>query len=179
MEKRTDLIDLDRCISKIARKDRFALEELYREFRDPIYRFALMNLQDSGLAEDAMQTTFLRIMSGAELYKLGTNARAWIFSIARNVCCDMHKRKMPVIEDSVLTSVSDEYSIDDLTDSLTVKEAVGKLSWMEKEILSLYIFGGLRQTEIAKVLGISYIKVRSKYGYALKKLRKELSNYEK
>ncbi len=179
MEKKTDVMDLDRCISKIAHDDPFALEELYREFCDPIYRFALMNVRDHSIAEDITQTTFLRIMAGAATYKLGTNARAWIFSIARNACMDHHKRKIPVAEDFDPVYAADESSIEDLTDSIAVKEVVAKLSSLEKEILSLYIFGGLKQTEIAKILGISYIKVRSKYGYALKKLRKELQGYEK
>lgn len=175
MKGSAERIDLDRCLSKISRQDQFAVEELYREFKNPIYRYALMILQDSGLAEDAMQTTFLKIMSSAGSYKLGTNAKAWIFSIARNSCMDIAKKKTPVADDGTLSSIPDEYAIDDLTESLTVQEAVEKLSMMEKQILSLYIFGGLKQTEIARVLDIPYIKVRSLYGYALVKLRKELS----
>ena len=45
--------------------------------------------------------------------------------------------------------------------------------------MSLYIFSGLRQTEIAQVMKMPYIKVRSKYGYAVKKLRKEFGYDEK
>ena len=179
MEKKTEAFDLDRCISKIAHDDSFALEELYREFCDPIYRFALMNVRDHSIAEDIVQTTFLRIMAGAGTYRLGTNAKAWIFSVARNACKDLYKRKIPVVEYPYEETLADESSIDDLTDSITVRDAVAKLSILEREILSLYVFGGLKQPEIARILGLSYIKVRSKYNYALKKLRKELEGYEK
>ena len=56
--------------------------------------------------------------------------------------------------------------------------AVAKLSETEREIISLYLFGGLKQTDIARIMGMPYIKVRSLYGYALKKLRKELGGNE-
>lgn len=174
MRERTNGIDLDRCISKISRNDKFALEELYREYKNQIYRFALMTLGDSALAEDAMQSTFLKIMSAAGTYKLGTNANAWIFSIARNTCIDIIKKKLPVTDDSDMERMTDGFTMDDVTESIAVKEAVARLSETEREIISLYLFGGLKQTEIARILGMPYIKVRSLYGYALKKLRKEL-----
>ncbi len=167
-------VDLDLCISKISRCDEFALEELYRAYARPIYRFALMTLQDPSLAEDAMQETFVRIMSYSGTYRLGTNARAWIFSIARNSCMDVAGKKLPVAEDEVISRVPDEYQIDDVTENIVLREAIGRLTPTEREILSLHIYSGLKQTEIASVMKIPYIKVRSHYKYAIQKLRKEL-----
>lgn len=89
---------------------------------------------------------------------------------------DLYNKKVPIVEDTVLHSFSDEYAIDTLIDSITVREAIQKLTEIEKEILSLYIFAGLKQIEIAKVLQFPYVKVRSHYKYAIQKLRKELSD---
>ena len=83
--------NIDMCIRLIARHDYTALEEFYKEFSNPIYRFSLMLLHDSHLAEDAMQNTFVKIMANAKSYSPGTNPRAWIFAIARNVCMDYCK----------------------------------------------------------------------------------------
>lgn len=173
MKDRTTDIDLDRCLSKISNCDRFALEELYRAYSKPIYRYALAMLRDAGLAEDAMQSTFLRIMSSACTYKLGTNARAWIFTITRNVCFDIQNSRLNTTDDSVLASLSDEHSIDDLAEAVAVREAVGRLTDREREVISLYLFAGLKQTEIAGVMKLPYVKVRSSYECAIKKLRKE------
>lgn len=172
MDKTID-IDLDRCLGKISRRDRFALEELYRAYSKPIYKYALALLRDTALAEDAMQTAFLRIMSKAGTYKQGTNARAWIFTVTRNVCMDIHNERLPVTDDSVLAALADEHSMNDLAEAIAVRDAVGRLTDREREVLSLYLFGGLKQTEIAKILGLSYVKVRSHYECAIKKLRKE------
>lgn len=176
MKDNTVSIDLDRCLSKIAQRDRYALEELYRAFAKPIYRYALMILQDTGLAEDAMHNTFLKIMAGAGTYRLGTNPRAWIFRITRNVCTDIHNSKLPLAEDPAVLTLADEHSIDDLAESIAVRDAVARLTVTEREILSLYLVGGLKQTEIAKIMKLPYVRVRSHYEVAIKKLRKELSD---
>ncbi len=168
-------LDLDLCLSKISRGDNFALDELYREMADPIYRFSLMSLQDPSLAEDAMQETFLRIMSYSATYKLGTNARAWMYKIAKNACAYVVTKKLPVEEDEVINAVPDEYLICDTTEKIALRDAIGRLTSVEREILSLCIYSGLKQTEIAEVMGIPYIKVRSHYKYAIQKLRKELT----
>lgn len=166
-------IDLDRCISKISRRDPAAVEELYREFSGFVYKYALVILGDTGLAEDAMQNTFIRIMSSAGTYKLGTNPRAWIFRITRNVCMDIHNQKIPTSDVIEPETLSEEHLINDMSEAIAVREAVSKLTDREREVLSLYLFGGLKQTEIAKIIGLSYVRVRSIYECAIKKLRKE------
>ena len=55
---------------------------------------------------------------------------------------------------------------------IEVTEALKTLLPQEREIVSLFVFGGLKQTEIAEIMNLSYMKVRSKYGYAMKKLKK-------
>ena len=90
--------NIDMCIRLIARHDYTALEEFYKEFSNPIYRFSLMLLHDSHLAEDAMQNTFVKIMANAKSYSPGTNPRAWIFAIARNVCMDLYNKLVDCLE---------------------------------------------------------------------------------
>lgn len=170
---------LGTLIQRISVEDNAALEKLYREMKDPIYRYALMLLQDYSLAEDAMQVTFLKIMANADTYRPDGNAKAWIFAITRNTCHDLKKKNLPAAEDFILDRISEDRDIDDLTDVIAVKEALKLLTPIEREIMSLHVFAGFRQTEIAGIMGISYLKVRSHYGYAIKKLRKELGHHEK
>ena len=168
--------ELDMCVRLIAKHDNDALERLYHELSDPIYRFSLMILHDHHLAEDAMQTTFLKIMAGAGSYKPESNPRSWIFAIARNVCMDLCCMRVPVTEDEVLDLLPEKNDIGEVTESLAVREAVKKLTATEREILSLYVFAGLKQTEISKIMKIPYTKVRSHYKYAIQKLRKDLGD---
>ena len=52
---RTTEFDFNTCIQRISAKDEAAVDALYREMKDPVYRYALSLLHDHGLAEDAMQ----------------------------------------------------------------------------------------------------------------------------
>ena len=146
---------LDLCICEIAAGDRDALSRLYLDMKDPIFRFALSLVRSRQLAEDIEAETFLNIMQSACGYKPGTNARAWIFAIARNCCMDCMK------ENARLLTVDSE-SLDLLP---------GDTEGFEQTENAMLALEALK-TEIAKVLNLPYLSVRSKYGYALTKLRR-------
>ena len=47
------------------------MERLYREYRTPMFRIALAILRDEGLAEDAVQDAFLKLMKGRVYFQDG------------------------------------------------------------------------------------------------------------
>lgn len=166
---------LDLCICEIAKGDREALRDLYDEMKNPIFLFALSILRDYQLAEDAEEETFLAVMESARNYRPGTNAKAWLFSIARNCCMDIIKSnsKCVSLDDETLSSFpSREDEGEKAENAVIAAEAMGSLGEEERMIVSLYLLSGLRQTEIAEVLGMSYLSVRSKYAYAIRKLKR-------
>ena len=184
VEYKMNNAEIDLCIEQISKSDRDALRKLYDEFKTPIFRFALSILKDYKSAEDVMQDTFINIMQYCTSYKQGTNPKAWIFSISRNLCMQELKKHINMIDidnlEQQLTTSEPYYSIANRVDSI---ESLTVLEPALLEVVTLFVYGGLKQTEIAKVLGISYIKVRSRYGYAMKKLKAHYSerteNYEK
>lgn len=166
---------LDLCINEIATGNREALRQLYDEMKNPIFLFALSLVKNYQLAEDIEQETFLNIMQSARNYRPGTNAKAWIFGIARNCCIDSIKANSKYISIEIESLASIPASDNDLEraeNTVVVLEAMKLLDNDEQMIVALYLFSGLKQTEIAKVLKIPYISVRSKYGYAIKKLKR-------
>jgi len=52
---------------------------------DAVYRYALSLTRDRAEAEDLTQDTFLRAFRHWDQYTPGTNARAWLFTICRNL----------------------------------------------------------------------------------------------
>lgn len=165
---------LDLCICKIAAGDRDALRQLYNEMKDPIFLFALSLVQNHHLAEDIEEETFLNIMQSAHKYKAGTNARAWIFAIARNCCMDSMRANAKYISidnESLDLLPTDTDDFEQSENALLALEAFRVLNETERMIVSLYLYSGLKQTEIAKVMNIPYLSVRSKYGYAIAKLK--------
>jgi len=164
---------IDLCINEVSQNNQDALKKLYDEFGKPIFLFALSIVKDYQLAEDVAQETFLEIMASAKNYRMGTNPKAWIFSIARNISADTLKShyKNVLLSDEEMNDIPDLSNMSLLENRTDAFDALNTLDLLEKQIISLYLFSGLKQIEIAKVLDISYIKVRSKYGYAIKKLK--------
>ena len=74
-----------------------------------LYRFALRSLGDSGLAEEAVQTTYLRAWRAAARFdeSLGS-MRTWLFAIVRNVVVDMARARnaRPSLADASLADTA-------------------------------------------------------------------------
>jgi RNA polymerase sigma-70 factor (ECF subfamily) len=66
-----------------ARRAAFDAEALVH--LDAVYRYALSLTRDRSEAEDLTQDTFLRAFRHWDQYTPGTNARAWLFTICRNL----------------------------------------------------------------------------------------------
>lgn len=82
-------IKYDKYLQSIAEGNIDSLKQLYDEVHRQIYFFALSILNDEEDAKDVMQETFVKIKFGAGQYRPGTNPKAWIFRIARNLSIDM------------------------------------------------------------------------------------------
>jgi RNA polymerase sigma-70 factor (ECF subfamily) len=67
---------------------------VYRAHGSELYRFALRSLGDQGLAEEAVQETFLRAWQAANRFdeRLGS-LRTWLFAIVRNVVIDLSRAR--------------------------------------------------------------------------------------
>src|SRR3954447_23272080 len=66
------------------------VREAYAAHAGELYGFALRSLEDAGLAEEAVQDTFLRAWRAADRFdpELGS-LRTWLFAILRNVVIDL------------------------------------------------------------------------------------------
>ncbi len=172
--------DYDLAMDSICQGDYSKLQEIYVDFSSPIFRYALSITKDLQLAEDIMQDTFISIIKYAKSYKPNTNYKAWVFTIAKNLCNKALVKGKTIslddetFNDSIALSTKDQY--------LESLQALNVLKTLEREIVVLFVFDEFSQVEISKILGISYISVRSKYANAMKKLKKYYGsggNYEK
>lgn len=140
----------------------------YEQYKNGIFRYALSILKDVQLAEDVLQDTFLRLLSGRGFPDPGKE-RAWLYTVARNLCFDYlrkHRKERPEDEDIYHEG---RYAYIDL---------ISTLSTQEKEIVTLRIVGDLTHKEIGAVLGISSRAAQKRYERAIARLRKEYQNGE-
>jgi RNA polymerase sigma-70 factor (ECF subfamily) len=145
-----------------------------------LYRFALRSLRDPGLAEEAVQTTYLRAWRNASRFdeELGS-LRTWLFAIVRNVVIDLARARrvrfgLPHAEvagDDVGRGTGDADEIDRLLVSWQVEEALRRLSNEHRVALVETYYRSRPYETVAAELGIPVGTVKSRVYYALKALR--------
>ena len=165
---------LDKFIKKFINGDASAFDEIYNRTRKSVYYVALSILRDKALAEDVMQTTYLRVLKNIQSYALGTNASAWIIKIAKNEAINMKKVRMreqsvDEYENPTLFGVNEPVTYGELID--LVKRL---LADDEFSILMLVTACGYKRKEIGKMFDMPTPTVTWKYQNALLKIRNAL-----
>jgi len=139
--------------------------ELYEQTKTGIFRFALSILKDPSLAEDVLQESFLRLLSGRGSPAPGKET-AYLYRMARNICYDvLRKRKRETEEILNAPAPAENWEFMELIEPLSCKE---------REIVALKILGGLTHREIARVTGTTTAGAKKRYERAIAKLRSEM-----
>ena len=175
-------IEVDESLfPRIAEGDKEAFICLYEQSRNAVFSYALSLLRNYDDAEDAAQDTFLKIRSAAHLYKPMGKPMAWVITITRNICL-MRLRELKKNTDSPIDDLDFQADRDnpglaafgDVEDRFVLAKAMEQLAEEECQIIFLHAVIGLRQREIAGIVGMPLATVLSKYRRGLKKLRKSL-----
>jgi len=147
------------------------MEQLYRRIGLDIRAFLRRRIQDTDLADELLQETFLVAWRNPEALDAAVSERAWLMGIARNLFRQHLRRKarnhtVSLPEDIVATA---ERSEDSRIDA--IRAAIARLPTAQREVLELRLRHELRYEEIAAVLGIPIGTVRSRLHHALRRLR--------
>src|SRR3982074_422944 len=94
----------------VAEESRTTFSDEAIQHLDTLYRGALRLTRDSTQAEDLVQDTYVRALRYQGSYRPGTNMKAWLFAIMRNLFWDRFKGGRP--EDLSLDG-DDEHSLYD------------------------------------------------------------------
>ena len=145
------------------------LQKLCRRYERNLYRFGVHMLGDEGLAEELVQQSFQRLWRSAGRYDARQGRpSAFLFVLARSAAADTRRRRssrtpLPA-EEIQLPPLPG--SVDQILDSLTVRETLGKLSSPHAEILRLTFEENLTPSEVAERLAtpLGTIKIRMFHG---------------
>lgn len=145
--------------------DSAAIAELWAEHRDVIFRFIYRRLGNPVHAEDLAADVFVRLIKRADTFEWrGTDIRAWLFVIARNLVADVFKsgrfRKEITAGASVDYAQSclagDPSPEDTATDRITydlVLRMMDQLGDEQREVLRLRFLCDLTIAEVAVAMG--------------------------
>jgi RNA polymerase sigma-70 factor (ECF subfamily) len=148
------------------------VREAYAAHANELYGFAQRSLGDSGLAEEAVQETFLRAWRAGDRFdpQIGS-LRTWLFAILRNVVIDLGRARAArptVVESSVEPSVE---PFDEALLGWQVEEAMRRIGKQHREVLVETFYRGRPYAEVAEQFGVPEGTVKSRVYYGLRALR--------
>jgi RNA polymerase sigma-70 factor (ECF subfamily) len=151
------------------------MREAYAAHAGELYGFALRSLEDSGMAEEAVQDTFLRAWRAADRFdpELGS-LRTWLFAILRNVIIDLGRaRATRPLTGGELPDTGHE-PFEDILLTWQVEEALRRIGDQHRRVLVETYLRGRPYAEVAAELGVPEGTIKSRVYYGLRALRNAL-----
>jgi RNA polymerase sigma-70 factor (ECF subfamily) len=153
-----------------------ALRAVYAAHGAELYRFARRSLGDAGLAEEAVQETFLRAWRASDTYDPARSSqRTWLFAILRNVVIDLARARRvrpPMAPDRAPADTTRaEDDIERVLTTWQVEAALAALDEDHRTVLVEVHWRGRPYAEVADELGIPAGTVKSRVYYGLRALR--------
>ncbi|WP_447641271.1 MULTISPECIES: RNA polymerase sigma factor [Chitinophagaceae] len=147
--------------------------------------FATKLTRDTDLARDLFQETMFRALANKEKYNVGTNIKAWLYTIMRNIFINNYRRKAK--HQTLFDGTPNEFIINSnaavvQNDSIAqtsmkeVRQAISKLPEIFKRPFMLY-FEGYKYHEIAYVLNEPLGTIKSRIHFARKLLKRKIVRF--
>ena len=153
------------------------------EFLKP---FAITLTRDNEVAKDLLQETMYRAWANREKYNVGTNIKAWLYTIMRNIFINNYRKKTKqktVLDNSAtgdfLINHNQYVTTNDAESNLKMKDiqsALYKLPEIFRNPFMLY-FEGYKYHEIADMLHEPLGTVKSRIHFARKLLKEQLTRF--
>lgn len=179
-------LDDNATADRAARRARFESEALVH--LDALYSFALKLARSRDDAEDLVSDTMLRAIQRWEQYRLGTNIRAWLFTILYHVFVSRKRRidarEVQQPEDTegwaLFEAVGEADPEGAFYDSFLDEEITGAIRALPEEYRAAVVLSdlqGLRYAEVATALGVPEGTVKSRLFRGRRILQKKLAGY--
>jgi len=153
------------------------IRTLYDEHAAALWRYAVRLTGDQARAEDVVQETLLKAWQHPEVTEdNGRSARAWLFTVARNMIIDERRSARyrnetgtPDLERTHDRAGPDE--VDSALDRLLLSGALAQLSPEHRAVIRRSYYQGWTTAQIAADLDIAEGTVKSRLHYAVRALR--------
>lgn len=172
------------------RKSHKSFEKTALPHLNTVFRAAVALCGRPAEAEDLVQTTFLKAMEKFGSFKTGSNCRAWLLTILRNVWIDelrrQSRREIPVelddnlvvqppeAEESAWTNARD--LLENFSDEEVI-EALRRLPDDQRLTLFLVDVEQYSQEEVAEITDTAVGTVKSRTSRARDRLKRQLQEY--
>ena len=161
----------------------FKFDEMLVSNADFLKPVAAKLTRDSDQARDLFQETMFRALANKEKFRVGTNIKAWLYTIMRNIFINgyRHKARHHVLldgtRDEFILNHNANVVLNDSISQTSIKEirlAIGKLNDIFRQPFILYS-EGYKYHEIAFVLNEPLGTIKSRIHFARKFLKDTLA----
>jgi RNA polymerase sigma-70 factor (ECF subfamily) len=175
-------------MARYAAGDELAFQRLFALLAPRVRAFFLRSFSDGAVADDLMQTTFLKLHRARESYRPEQPLKPWLFTIAASVRRDELRRRYrlpPHVSEAELEQAEPRLPVErqpadtqaDAGPADAVRAAIERLPESQRIVLHLHCYEELTFQEIAAALGTTAGAVRVRASRAYERLRKELASH--
>ena len=187
----------EELLNQLRNGQRDVLGTLIRRYQRELYGYLRRYLGDADLAEDVFQATFLQVYLKIAQYEPGRSARPWIYTIATHQAIDAIVPGGPAVDDQPGADSGGEGGNGEVRSMIEMLEARGAgpteqvlaseqlRAWSGpastscpkflRQVVVLSRLPGLRDREVAEILGVPVGTVKSRLHTALLKLQESWS----
>lgn len=160
-------------------------DQLLLSNADYLKPFAFTLTRDNESAKDLMQETMYRALANREKYNVGTNIKAWMYTIMRNIFINNYRKKsrQNTIFDNTVNDFLLDYNQNAVSNvaeiNLSLKDiqaSVEKLPDIFKHPFVMY-YEGYKYNEIAENLQEPLGTIKSRIHFARKLLKEQIRRY--
>lgn len=162
-------------VERARRGDKNAFSHLYKQHYAAIFRLARFHLPRA--ADDVVAETFLRAWKGLPRYRdTGAPFVSWLYGIARHVIADEVRRSRRFEPRETIEETAERD--DGADDRLVLAAAIQRLPGDQRKVIEMKYLLGLRNPEVARLLGKSIGAVNAIQWRGLQNLRTYLARDE-
>lgn len=172
--------------------DDAAATALYDAYQKDLYYHIYKTVNDTHLAEDLLQDTFIEILQTIQNLKEPAAFPSWSKQIAYHKCTAYFKKRREILADdsedgySVFDTVEEENAefipdeaLDKAEFKQTIHAMIDSLPEEQRSALLLRYFDEISVKEIADIQGVSEGTVKSRLNYGRKAIKEAVEGYEK
>lgn len=150
-------------------------EEIYLRHVDTVYRLCFMYLKNPQDAQDAVQSTFEKLLLRKEPFESPEHEKAWLIVCASNLCKNQlahwYRSKRTDVEEMAKIPATAQEQDETL-------QLLFKLSDEDRQLVYLIYYEGYKITEVAQITGRNESTLRSRLAKARAELKLILEEEE-
>ena len=174
------ILDKERELVEKSKVDKSAFAELYASYAERLYNYIYSRVHNREDAEDLTSLTFMLALEAIEKYEWrNLPFGAWLFRIASNQIAVYYRKKknLQSIEDLAIadSALDPERETMRIGDQLMIQKAINRLNPDQQKVIRMRYSQGMKNREIAEVMGRTEGAVKLLIHRATNNLRAQMS----